>query len=110
MYLVLLTQILYVRGHELQSSKDLHGELFRKTLHEKKVTVVFSKVASPHQDCCYVSELAAILGEVLASAEAGLRGASVVPRKHYGAYFARISSVSAGKAVSSGSSLGLLMK
>ena len=74
MYLVLLTQILYVRGHELQSSKDLHGELFRKTLHEKKVTVVFSKVASPHQDCCYVSELAAILGEVLASAEAGLRG------------------------------------
>ena len=72
---VLLAGIAYVRGCELKASKDLHAEVFGETLHEQEVTVVFSEVAGACEDCCYVSELAAILGEVLASAETGLRGA-----------------------------------
>ena len=72
---VLLAGIAYVRGRELKTSKDLRAEVFGETLHEQEVAVVFSQVAGACEDCCYVSELAAILGEVLASAEAGLRGA-----------------------------------
>ena len=70
-----MARIAYVRGRELKASKDWGAELFRETLHEQEVAVFFSEVTGAREGCCYISELAAIVGEVLASAEAGLRGA-----------------------------------
>ena len=74
LYRVLMTRIAYVRDRELQPSRSWRAEVLRETLHEQAVGVVFSEVTGA-REVCYVSELAAILGEVLASAEAGLRGA-----------------------------------